>query len=684
MLTTLRTRTVSTARKLLAVFNVATLCTLGALLLSLVPGLQGVFETADTAFYDAFYKLREPQSKLDAPIVIVAVDQDSIDRMKNPAPGLEYRWPWPRELWGVAAQYLQECGAKAVVFDLFFDDPSYYNRESGDDSLFAEQLNKLTIPVIYSWRAPDERSKPCFAGKLTTPPRLGAVNVIGEVFIRDYQTMVGKSPSLAAAALQAINHPLPAWSGDRFLLHYYGPNKRIDGQRTFHYEPAANLMIAMFPNSSPQLRESMRQIFRDKIVLIGATADATFDLKGAPVSRLYPGVEAHATAVLNLIENRKVEVVGRWPQFALTWLAALLATIGAVMLRSVLLKVPASLAGLAMLFAAAYWLFVSRPQIYWLPLAAPLLAAGSSTIVGMAWTYLVEDRRRRVLLKFLAQFVSPDVAAELNRRGEVSLGGVRREMTVLFTDIAGFTDLSEQLPVEQLEKFMNFYLSELSAVVFKVNGTLDKYIGDAIMAFWNAPLDQPEHAVLACRAALGMRLREQAMRQQLAAFGALGVYTRIGINSGPMVVGNLGSMQKLNYTVLGDSVNLASRLEGANKIYGTRILVAEPTVRFVNGQFLFRKLDLLRVKGRQQPMPVYELVAEGPGDTSQQRLVADFETALSAYQKMDWETAERILVALAADFPDDKPSVVLLNRVRAFRSSPPPRNWDGVHEAQSK
>jgi adenylate cyclase len=322
--------------------------------------------------------------------------------------------------------------------------------------------------------------------------------------------------------------------------------------------------------------------------------------------------------------------------------------------------------------------------IYWLPLAMPLLAVIVATLLGLAWTYLVEDRQRRVLLGFLSQFVSPEVARELDRRSAISLGGVRRELSLLFSDIAGFTDLSEQMTPDQLEKFMNFYLSEMSNIVFTNNGTLDKYIGDAIMSFWNAPLDQADHAARACRTALGIHQREEAIRPILTQLGAAGIHTRIGINTGQANVGNYGSLQKLNYTVLGDNVNLASRLEGANKIYGSHILVAQPTVEMVRDKFVFRQLDLLRVKGKKKPMAVYELLAERNGDSRPNKLVKEFEAAFAYYQQRKWDDAERILVDLLQGFPEDGPSKSLLKRVQDYRTSPPPADWDGVYVAKDK
>jgi adenylate cyclase len=422
--------------------------------------------------------------------------------------------------------------------------------------------------------------------------------------------------------------------------------------------------------------------FKDKIVLIGATSAATFDLKSSPISGIYPTVEAQATAIENLINHQRVVETGLPQQLAVAFIGAGLAALGSVFPRRVRLKLPISLLGVAFVFGMGYWLFVGQRNITWLPLFMPMLAAILAMVGGLTWTYIAEDRQRRILLQFLSQYVSKEVAEELSRRGEISLGGQRREMTVMFTDIAGFTNLADQMPVERLEQFMNFYLSELSAILFDHNATLDKYIGDAIMCFWNAPLGQTEHADLACRAALRMRQRERELKAQFAEYGVDKIRTRIGVNTGTMVVGNVGSHQKVNYTVLGDSVNIASRLEGSNKIYGSTILVSETTVAKVKpDQFIFRKLDRLKVRGRSTALEVYELLDAAPSDERTRRLAQEFETALDHCFNRKWDQAEKILVDLTARFPDDAPTIVLLERVRTFRETPPDGEWTGVHDA---
>jgi adenylate cyclase len=264
------------------------------------------------------------------------------------------------------------------------------------------------------------------------------------------------------------------------------------------------------------------------------------------------------------------------------------------------------------------------------------------------------------------------------------MGGQRRDMTVMFSDLAGFTTLAEAMDVERLEAMLHLYLEEMSGVVLKQNGYLDKYIGDAIMSFWNAPVNQADHAIRACQTALAMRQREADLQPRLREMSGQAVHSRIGINSGPMVVGNMGSPYKFSYTVLGDSVNLASRLEGANKMYGTRIMLSETTAEIVKDRFVLRKLDLLRVKGKMRPMAVYELIAEGVPDAAVADLIRRYEGALDTYLAGQFGEAVEHLDALIRDYPDDPPTATLLDRARHFFDEPPPPDWDGVYVAKDK
>lgn len=665
--------------KVAAIVAIATLAAGVALLAAVVPPFRAAVRATDTALYDAFYRQRPPQSRRDGPIVIIAVDQSSIDRMA--AQENHYRWEWPREYWGAMLAYLERAGARAVAIDLLFEEPSRYNNETDDDRTFAGQLDALTMPVVLAAQLAEPNGVDRFAPPVTRPPRLAAVDVIDDSTVRRYRPFVNNRPSLAVEAARAAGHPIPSWADDPFLLHYYGPTRLPDGADTYRYVPAFDVIVAMM--SPDGVAGPIRpELFRDKIVVIGTTAAATFDLKSSPVSAIYPSVEAQATAIDNLLQNQRVIPLAWWVQAAVAWIGALVASAGAIAPRRVWIKVIASLAGAAGIFIVGYLLFTGSGQTtFWLAITAPMLSAALATVAALAWSYLVEDRRRRELLRFLSQYVSKHVADELSRAGELSLGGQRREMTVMFTDIAGFTQLADKLPVDALEEFMGLYLSEMSAGVFEFDATLDKYIGDALMCFWNAPLEQSQHATFACRAALRLRQREKALQSRFAGLGIAKMYTRMGINTGMMVVGNVGSEQKVNYTVIGDAVNLASRLEGANKIYGSQILVAETTVQQVGSEFLFRKLDLLRVRGRSRPLIVYELLAEASAADDRSRTMSDrYEAAFAAYQARKWDRAEQILVELTREFADDAPSHALLKRVRAMRDHPPAAGWDGAHD----
>jgi adenylate cyclase len=359
---------------------------------------------------------------------------------------------------------------------------------------------------------------------------------------------------------------------------------------------------------------------------------------------------------------------------------------GAVIFRHVWAKLAALALAAVALVGLSMALFLRADDIIFMPLASPLIATLLAGLGALAWSYFSEDRGRQTMERALAEYVSPQVAKQIARDPQhLNVGAARREMTVMFSDIAGFTNMSEKMDAEQLTRVLNFYLQELTEPVLGLNGFVDKFIGDAIMSFWNGPLlEQPDHADRACRAALLMRAREEAIQPELRKRGAGEMHTRFGINTGPMAVGNIGSIRKKGYTVIGDSVNLASRLEAANKLYGTQIIVTESTLNAAKGHFVTRPLDLLKVSGKTQPIAIFELMGEAPMDAEKADLAKRHGAAFAAYQKQDWDEAEATLWAIQRDFPDDGPAAALLNRIEHFRNSPPGANWDGSYEAKSK
>lgn len=678
----LRLSSQSPARKILAAVLVAVLAIAILMTLRLLPGTSVALLKLDNVLYDSMYSLRQPQSQLDGDIVIVAVDDRSTREMSDL---MDYGWPWPRVFWGLIAQHVSHCGAKAVGIDLLFTEKSRYTQEAPDDDDFAAQVAKSTAPVVYAALVKDGKW-----GNFTPPipdPIFGAANASNEAVIRTYWPQVEGKPSFAVAVASAARSQPVAQPVGPFRLHYYGPTQSVKNPKgTFRYLSAVDVAGTALRarKGKPGPNDIPPETFKDKIVLIGVITAGGYDLKASPLSDIYPGTEVHATAIENLLHGQFVRPLGPGSTGLVGLAACLVASLGGMIPKRVTYKLLWGLAAIVVLLATAVLLFRGA-QITWLPVAAPLIAVILATIGAFAWSYLTEDRQRRVVLKALGQYVSPTVAAQIARNPDsLKLGGERREMTVMFTDIAGFTDLSETLSVEKLSALLNFYLDEMSSVVIEYDGTLDKYVGDAIMSFWSAPVVQDDHAVRACRAALGMKRREEAIGDQLRQMGAGKMFTRIGLNTGPMSVGNMGSSRKFNYTVLGDSVNLGSRLEGANKFYGTRIMLAESTAKLVKDQFLLRPLDVLRVKGKLQPMAVFELMDEGQGEEKFRILAQRYQSAFVLYQQQQWDAAGKILLELQQQFADDGPTATLLARISKFHKEPPPPDWDGVYVAKDK
>ncbi|HEY8750766.1 MAG TPA: adenylate/guanylate cyclase domain-containing protein, partial [Tepidisphaeraceae bacterium] len=534
-----------------------------------LPGVSIAFTKLDNVLYDSLYHLRRIDSQKGGPVVIIAADETSLNDLAHGAIGkTPYGWPWPRQLWGYVIDYCNRSGARAIAVDLIFSEPSAFNDVNGDDSAFASAINRSKIPIIFGSLVSAEGKWGAFAPPAKAPI-FGAVNVGNDVVYRRYTPVVNGVPSLAARTITSIGD---APFNDPFLLHYYGPHHAPDAARTrtFRYLSASHVMGADISKTKDfGVRPEM---IRGKIVVLGAITAGTFDLKSSPLADEFPGVEIQATAIANMLEHRQVKVIPPAASAAIALLTAFFTSLGVAFPRRVIAKLFLAATVAIILIGTATVMF-TRHEIRWLPLATPIISLLLATIATFAWSYMTEGRQRRFVVKALSQYVSPQVAAQIDRDpSALTLSGERREMTVMFTDIQGFTDLSERLEDHKLTELLNYYLDEMSALVFANDGTVDKYIGDAIMSFWNAPITQPDHALRACRAALAMEQREREIQPRLEEMGAKGLLTRIGINTGPMVFGNMGSSQKFNYSVIGDAVNLGSRLEGANKFYGSRIL----------------------------------------------------------------------------------------------------------------
>lgn len=399
--------------------------------------------------------------------------------------------------------------------------------------------------------------------------------------------------------------------------------------------------------------------------------------------RTIPGVYIHAAAINTVLKNAPLTAMPRWGVVLTVGLSTLVMVSIFFRLRPAVGLV----AGLGVLGAEAMAALVALQAGLIVPLLGLAAAAVISFAVAYAYRFLVEDRAKRWIQHAFGHFLSPEMVRDLAENPDaLRLGGTSRRVTVFFSDIAGFTTLSEQMAEqpERLVEILNKYLTVMTNTVEAHHGYVDKFIGDAVMAVWGAPLDDvmaernAVNAALECQRALAAFNRDVIAKD----YGLPPIGTRIGINTGVAVVGNMGSDTRLNYTVAGDTVNLSARLEGANKVYGSQIMIGESTASALGDDYSLRLLDLLVVKGKQVPVKVYEVLGLATQvDAATTKTVAAYHAALDLYFDRDFERAERAFAALA---DNDIPSALYRDRCRAFQSEPPGPDWDGRYELKSK
>ena len=425
--------------------------------------------------------------------------------------------------------------------------------------------------------------------------------------------------------------------------------------------------------------------FDGRIAILGATATG-FDAIATPFGPVVPGAEGHASVIDNVLHDRCL--------YRPAWMNAAEAAglvVGALLI-GLALKWWRGVGGvvIALGLGVAYlgvsqWAFVTHGLV--LSAVYPVATVLTCTLAGTAFQYLTEEREKRRIRMAFQTYVGTEVtellAADPSR---LRLGGDRRPLTIFFSDIRGFTTVSEGLAPETLGELLNDYLGEMTTIVFRHRGVLDKYIGDALMAFWGAPLDAPDQAAQAARAALDMQTALPGLYDRWRARGWPTFEIGIGIDSGDAVVGNFGSAQRFSYTAMGDHVNLASRLEGLNKMYGTKVLVSAATRGALGDEFVCREIDRVRVKGKTVPVAIFELMGRRSEAAAGRlrRLEELFTRGLDAYRARGWDAAIAAFEGVIVEYPDDGPTEVYLGRCAALRAESPGAEWDGVYEAKTK
>ena len=652
-----------------------------------------VSRALDRAFFDAAsrHPLRAPS--IPANSAIVLIDEHTMKAMSE----LGLRWPFPRTIFARLLVALHQAGAARVLVDFTFFEES----ESPVDDATLAAVAAASPSVIL---ACTQERPPAFWGKdfvvahpaFFLKPRTGFVEFPADSdgVARTYVT----AGSLAAAAFDP-----PATAPAGRLIRWQGPLNKLGAKgvpvlSAAPYIDAGRPIIDRLQAADPDLgpekfaatlaRETglsgpLAEAVRGRTVFVGTNASSTSDFKPVPVGDVQPGILLHWTAWTNLAGG---ELITPLPRAALPWVA--LAVAGLIIWagrRQLELTPPLVAAGVlaAMLVGGSY---AALSAGWYFPPATPLAAVLLTLLGVVAESFWIEQERKREIQSMFGAYVDPAVVAQLVRNPEsIRLGGERREATVFFSDLAGFTDLSEKLPPEQMVEVVNAYLEQTSECLHRHGAYVDKYIGDAVMAVFGVPQALPNHAVAACRSALEAYRAIDAINAQYAAKVGVKLKVRIGLNTGEMIVGNLGSSRKKNYTVMGDAVNLASRLEGANKVFGTGILLGHETALRVQGVLATRPLARLRVKGKAQAIEVHTLHGV-PAELSatERDFIAAYRGGYDAYVNGRFAEGAEALGRADGIIPGDLTTARLRAECERYSLTPPPAGWEPILTLDSK
>jgi adenylate cyclase len=503
--------------------------------------------------------------------------------------------------------------------------------------------------------------------------------------------IMAKSLSFLSAENQVIDS-VPMDSQGRIAINYAGPGKsypHLSVAELLNGKEEITVHQLVYNEEAQRTEEVSKRVKRadfikDKLFLFGATAVGIFDLRVTPFDENFPGLETHANVLDNLLNhnfltaNEREAVVLPWIIFSLGLLLTFF--IGKTGAFNGFLSTAAALF-LIYYFDQKYFFEKGTITTIVIPILLTLMLYTSLTL----FKYFTEERNKKAIKGTFEKYVSPSVVNEILKDPvNLQLGGRKQKMSVLFSDVRGFTTISEKLDPTALSDVLNAYLTPMTKIVFDTKGTLDKYMGDAIMAFFGAPINYPEHAKMACLCAIKMmeKLREIQIDFEKRSLPKIDI--GIGINTGDMSVGNMGSDIVRSYTVMGDSVNLGSRLEGINKEYGTNIIISEFTFEEVKNDFLTREVDWVRVKGKNKPVRIFELVGLKNQPEDVQKVTSLFSVGFELYHQMKWQEAIAHFESAITLNPQDGLSILYKERCEEYLNNPPPTDWDGVHTMTTK
>ncbi len=697
--------------------------------LTVWPVHLGVLQDVELLTVDQRFQYRGAQRDLrrEADVIILEITDD--DQQDLPE-----KFPFPRSYYAHVIENLNRAGARVIAIDLTFETAA-----PGDSALRAvlSRYDNVVLavkdqPMGERRRYTIERLEQDYNNVFfEMNPHVGVVNILTDRddVIRRYAPMwnVGGhlTPTFAFSVVaRTLGFPpgtttdlhdenyfilgnlhVPRFNPRSFLLDYYGP------VRSFRYVPFSQVIDderfqtryeAEAGEEENLFDEGMMSVFKDKIVLIGSTMAEDRDIYNGPLydpadsdrSHAIYGIEIHATAIQNLLDRQFIRRPPLVLEAAVLPLLSLLTFMLVFWFKQLNVQPGALLEGGALgltfllllcLYGGSLLAFSQAGLL--VSLVAPGLSILASMVGASAYVFLHERQQKALIKDAFGRYVSPAVVNDLiNSPTKISLGGELRELTVLFTDIAGFTTLAEGLDPEALVTLLNEYFNAMTNVVFNYKGTIDKFIGDAIMAIWGAPVRLKDHALQACLTALEMQNQLEELRRKWQAEGKPEITIRCGINTGPMVVGNMGGEARFDYTVIGDSVNLASRLEGTNKLYGTQIIISEFTYACVREQVRVRELDLVQVKGKTKPITIYELLGlpDMPITAEQQQTLDLYARGLQHYKQREWTEAFECMHQVYVLDPACQPAYLYIQRTQEFIKDPPPESWDGTFQITTK
>lgn len=660
---------------------------LAASLATALLSLHPLAVTLESKTIDMRIRFRNPDKDFARDIKVVSLDEEF---MKS----CPYRSPVPRDALAKLIEILSDAGARLLALDILLRDAS---TAEADEKLVAAMKKSGRVVIASQLRYMDGQPRldlpldvfraAARASGLAQFPADPIDRKVRELQI-SYQagarvlTLPAVLFELAKDGIRIERNEKPGRAlrfdgNERCLINYQGPPFSPD--RDFN-------SIAVIPASAVMTGQLPSEWFKDKIVLIGAGYEDNLDAYQTPFSSarfkhvLTPGVEIHANALATLLGGRTIHTPAPWVVFLFAFLASMAVLLIDRSSNSIVSGI--TLVPLLLGYAAGALVYFNRSSY-----AIPVVPVVTSSVLGYAclaaYRSLTEGRQKRWIHDAFKMYISPEFVSILVKNPEkLNLGGESKELTILFSDLEGFTTLSETRSPAELVRILNEYLDGMTRILFEHGGTLDKYEGDAVIAFWGAPVPVPDHAIRAARATLAMNACSEQLSRSFQQSGGPRVRTRIGLNTGKALVGNIGSQQRFNYTMIGDEVNLASRLEGANKVYGTTVIVSESTQNMLAGQFLTRELDLIRVKGRAAPVHIFELIADirSPVPEAVTASLAAFGEGLAQYRRRHWQAA----ITAFERCGDDLAARTFVDRCRQYEKNPPPEDWDGVFVMTTK